>query len=50
VANLSQEDAFDNARYGSDKGLRMSLYNGTLALMIFSERDKTSGIKIVSSA
>jgi len=46
---LLRKDAFDIARYGTDKGLRMCLAtNGTLVTDDTCEKIKTSGIKIVS--
>src|SRR3972149_1780161 len=46
---LLRKDAFDIARYGTDKGFRMCLAtNGTLVTDDICEKIKTSGIKIVS--
>src|SRR3972149_1261100 len=46
---LLRKDAFDIARYGTDKGFRMCLAtNGPLVTDDICEKIKTSGIKIVS--
>src|SRR3990172_5240436 len=46
---LLRKDAFDIARYGTDKGFRMCLAtNGTLVTDDTCDKIKTSGIKIVS--